>query len=117
MSRSTTVVFVLAGIGFVAMAVALVYGFGLGNGWEELRTLVRYPWFNVSLVDVYVGFALFGGWVAFRERSRTKAAVWIVLILTLGNLIACLYAFLAAWRSGGDWNRFWLGDRAVPSRG
>jgi hypothetical protein len=100
---------VLVGIGLVAMAVALAYGFTRGGGWDEVRTLTAYPWFNVSLVDVYVGFALFGAWVAYREERVIVAAAWIVAILTLGNLVACVYAALALRGSGGDWTRFWLG--------
>ena len=40
----------------------------------EVATLTAYPWFNVSLVDVYVGFALFG--LAFRvERATRRSAL------------------------------------------
>jgi hypothetical protein len=101
--------FALAGIGFVAMAAALVYGFTLGDGWDEVSTLVAYPWFNVSLVDVYVGFALFGGWVAHRERSPLAAAAWIIAILLLGNLVACAYVLWALRSSAGDGAVFWHG--------
>jgi hypothetical protein len=103
---------ILLGVGVVAMAAALAYGFGLGGGWAEVRTLMAYPWFNVSLVDVYVGFALVGGWIVFRERSPLRAAGWIVLILVLGNLVSCIYALWALASSEGDWRRFWLGSRA-----
>ena len=103
----------LAGVGGIAMAIALVYGFGLGNGWAEVRELVHYPWFNVSLVDVYVGFALFGGWIVARERSRLVAGAWIALLLVLGNLIACLYVFRVVLDARGDADRFWRGDRSA----
>ena len=96
----------------IAMAAALLYGFTQGDGWTEVKALVGYPWFNVSLVDVYVGFALLGGWIAYRERSPLRAAGWILLILVLGNLVSCVYALLALARSDGDWSRFWLGRRA-----
>lgn len=100
-------------LGAVVMAAALFYGFTRGGGWAEVAALVEHPWFNVSLVDVYVGFALFGGWVAYRERSPARAVLWIVLILVLGNLVSCLYALLALQGSGGDWHRFWMGRRAT----
>jgi hypothetical protein len=103
---------VLLVVGAAAMAAALAYGFALGDGWDEVRALVEYPWFNVSLVDVYVGFALVGGWIVFRERSPLRAGGWIVLILLLGNFVSCLYALVALARSRGDWSRFWLGYRA-----
>lgn len=99
-------------IGLAAMAVGLVYGFTQGDGWSEVSTLVAYPWFNVSLIDVYVGFALFSGWVVFRERHPARAVLWIVLIAALGNFICCGYAAIALYRSEGDWIRFWMGSRA-----
>jgi hypothetical protein len=107
---------VLVHIGIIAMALTLVYGFTWGNGWEEVRELVRYPWFNVSLIDVYIGFALFAGWVVFREGSRAATVGWIVAIAALGNLVCCVYAAIALHRSRGDWTRFWMGARSNPSR-
>ena len=103
---------ILLVLGTAAMAAALLYGFTQGDGWTEVGALVAYPWFNVSLVDVYVGFALFCGWIVYRERSPLRAAGWILPILLLGNVASCVYALLAHARSGGDWPRFWLGRRA-----
>jgi hypothetical protein len=37
--------------------------------------------------------------------------VWVVLLLVMGNLVASLYALIALMSSGGDWQRFWLGNR------
>lgn len=90
--------YAVAIVGGLAMGGALVYGFGFGGGWGEVALLMRYPWFVVSLVDVYVGFALFACWVACRERPLV-AALWILLIMTLGNLVACIYA-ISALRKG-----------------
>ena len=78
----------------LAMGGALVYGFGFGEGWSEVRELVGYPWFVVSLIDVYVGFILFACWIAVRERVLA-AVIWILLLMTLGNIIACGYVFHA----------------------
>lgn len=87
-------VFALAVICGIAMAAALVYGFGIGGGWSEVRVLMGYPWFVVSLVDVYVGFIFFACWIALRERVL-PSIIWIVLLMTLGNIIACLYVIYA----------------------
>lgn len=78
----------------VAMAGALVYGFGFGGGWAEVRVLLNYPWFVVSLIDVYVGFILFAYWIVSRERPLASL-VWIILLMTLGNIIACAYVLFA----------------------
>ena len=77
-----------------AMLAALVYGFGWGGGWAEVRELLNYPWFVVSLVDVYVCFALISVWIAARE-TPARAAAWIAALLLLGSAVACVYALLA----------------------
>jgi Protein of unknown function (DUF1475) len=99
-------------LGAFVMLAALTYGFALGDFWGDGRVLVSVPWGRVSLLDVYVGFGLFCGWIAFRERSWAHAAAWILIVLTLGNLLACLYAFRALAGSQGNWARFWMGARA-----
>ncbi len=100
----------LAGVGLVLMTAALGYGFLFGDGWNEVRILMNYPWFIVSLVDVYVGFAMICGWIWFRETSPIRALTWTVLILVLGNAISCLYVLLALFGSHGNWNQFWTGE-------
>ncbi|MBE7559525.1 DUF1475 family protein [bacterium] len=91
------------------MACVLGYGFGWGDFFAEGRVLFSMPWGVVSLVDVYVGFLLLGGWIWFRESSRVMAVAWILLILCLGNLISCLYVLVALRQSRNDWRRFWMG--------
>jgi hypothetical protein len=103
---------VLVTVGLLVMLAGLIYGFTAGRGWAEVGELMSYPWFVVSLVDVYVGFGLFCGWVAYREMP-VAGVIWIVLILTLGNAIACAYVLIAMYRCGGSMQRFWLGRRAA----
>ncbi len=105
--------YMLAGIGFAAMAGAIVYGFTAGDFFAEGRILTSIPWGIVSLVDLYVGFALFAGWIAFREPSPLRAAGWILLVLVLGNLTVSLYVLVALARAKGDWAHFWMGKRAA----
>ncbi len=89
------VLFAIGVIGAIVMAAGLVYGFAAGDGWTEVRTLAEYPWFIVSIIDVYIGFILFACWIALRERLL-PAVVWIILLMTLGNLVACVYLAIAA---------------------
>ena len=100
-------------LGAVVMGLTITYGFVAGDFWAEGAQLMEMPWGRVSLIDVYVGFLLFAGWVFYRERSVAVAVVWLVLILTLGNFTTCVYAVIALLRSGGDAHRFWRGHRAV----
>jgi len=99
-------------LGALAMAAAIVYGLVFGNFGAEGAQLLQMPWGIVTLVDVYVGFALFAMWIAYRESSLAVKVVWIVLLMLLGNLLAAVYVLLALNASGGDWRKFFLGRRA-----
>jgi hypothetical protein len=103
---------VIATIGLVSMSVMLIYAFATGSIAAEGAWLFAHPWGQVSLADVYVGFALFSGWVVYRENSIARSILWIVLILVLGNWTSSLYALLALNSSRGDWKHFWMGNRA-----
>jgi len=103
---------VIALLGLLAMGGILIYGFTVGDFSGEGRTLLAMPWGRVSMVDLYVGFMLFSGWIVFRERSWVRSLVWIVLMIVLGSFTASLYTLLAVTTSGGDWKRFWMGKRA-----
>ena len=99
-------------IGAVVVFAAIVYGFVVGSLFGEAPDLIKYPWFHVSMIDLYAGFAMIAAWIIFRERSAGRSAVWIVLLMTLGNVLAFVYALLALRQSGGNWQRFWMGNRA-----
>ena len=102
---------IVALLGLLAMAAVLIYGFTVGDFAEEGKQLLSMPWGIVSLVDLYVGFALFSGWIVYREKSLWRSVVWVALMIVLGFFTASLYTLIALQRSGGDWRRFWLGRR------
>jgi hypothetical protein len=93
------------------MTGVLIYGFTVGNFAEEGGQLLSMPWGIVSLVDLYVGFILFTGWIFYREKSLARSIIWAVLMMVLGFWTASLYTFIALQASGGDWRRFWMGHR------
>ena len=100
---------------FLVMLAGLIYGFGWGDFWKDGAALMENPWGVVSLVDVYVGFFLFLGWVWIREDLLLAKLLWAVAILVGGNLFACLYAFFALGQSQGKLDQFFLGNRAHTS--
>lgn len=102
----------IALIGLLAMTAVLTYGFTAGDFSAEGSRLLEMPWGIVSLVDLYVGFALFSCWIVFRERSPVPSVIWVVLMMVLGFWAGALYVLLALRSSRGDWKRFWLGKRA-----
>ena len=101
----------LALLGAAAMTAVLIYAFTNGNLSQEGSVILSMPWGIVSLVDLYVGFFLFSGWIVYREKSLVRSAVWVVLMMVFGFLTASVYAFIALQTSGGDWKRFWMGRR------
>jgi len=103
----------VSGLGAAAMAAVLIYGFTVGDFAGEGSRLLSMPWGIVSLVDLYVGFTLFSGWIIYREASVVRTVAWIVAVMVLGFFAASLYALLALRSSSGDWRRFWLGKHAA----
>ena len=99
-------------LGVLAMTAVLVNGFTRGDFPGEGSKLFAMPWGIVSLVDLYVGFILFSGWIIYREKSLPVAILWTIAMLTLGFFAGSLYAFLALQSSGDDWRKFWLGKHA-----
>ncbi len=100
-------------LGLLAMSAVLIYGFTAGNFITDGVQLLSNPWGIVSLVDLYVGFILFSGWIIYREKSTIRSIIWVFFMLTLGFFTGALYTFIALQTSGGDWQRFWKGKRAV----
>lgn len=102
---------IIAIAGLIAMTAVLANGFINGNFSQDGAELLANPWGVVSFVDLYVGFALFSLWIAFREKNLLAAILWIVLMMVLGFFTGSLYLLLALIRAKGDWLSFFLGGR------
>lgn len=98
--------------GLLAMTGVLLYGFTAGDFSSEGARFLSMPWGIVSLVDLYVGFALFSCWIAFREKAWLPSIIWIILMMVLGFWAGALYTLIALQTSNGDWKRFWYGKRS-----
>ena len=103
---------VIALLGWLAMTAVLIYGFTVGDFAEEGKQLLSMPWGIVSLVDLYVGFVLYSGWIVYSEKSAVRSIVWVILVMILGFWTASLYTLIALQTSDGDWRRFWMGRRS-----
>jgi hypothetical protein len=106
------IVTAIAVLGLLAMTAVLIYGFTAGDFGAEGSQLTSMPWGIVSLVDLYVGFALFSCWIVFREQAWLPSIIWVALMMVLGFWAGALYTLIALRTSGGDWRRFWMGRRA-----
>lgn len=97
----------------LVMLGGLGYAFHAGDFFAEGAILLRMPWGISSLVEIYVGIGLFFCWVFYRERLRGIAFLWLFAALALGNVVACAYVLLAAYRADADPARFFMGHHAV----
>lgn len=104
---------VIALTGTIVMGVGILYAFTQGNFSSEGATLLAMPWGIVSLLDLYTGFTLFSLWIAYREKSVVKAAVWIGFLMSLGFFAGSLYTLVALQTCNNDWKQFWMGDRVT----
>ena len=95
----------------VIMFAAIVVAMNTGDFGSEGSWILDNPWGRMSLIDIYVGIALFAGWVFLRERSPWVAVLWIPAFVVLGNAGTALYAAIAAFRTD-DIRAFLLGARA-----
>jgi hypothetical protein len=105
----------LAFIGFLIMFFSISTAFIVGDFSEEGSIILSLAWGKVSLIDVYIGFLIFSGWIIYRERSVGRSLIWVIFMMIFGNMTACLYILLALRQSRGDWPRFWLGQRTEAS--
>lgn len=111
MKAAMSIAKLIALLGFLAMTGVLIYGFTVGDFAGEGKQLLSMPWGIVSLVDLYVGFILFSGWIIYRERSVARSIIWVALMMIMGFWTGSLYTLVALQTSGGDWRRFWMGRR------
>jgi len=105
------VVTALALIGFIIMLISIITAFIVGDFSAEGSIILSLAWGKVSLIDVYIGFLIFSGWIIYRERSVGRSLIWVIFMMIFGNMTACLYILIAVRQGRGDWSRFWLGKR------
>jgi hypothetical protein len=66
--------------------------------WNMPRPVATHPWFIATLFDTYFAFLTFYGWVAYKERRILARIVWLVAILTLGNIAMATYMLIQLFR-------------------
>jgi hypothetical protein len=73
--------------GFALLAGSIVWAFSLMPFWEGVAKVTANPWGVVTLVDLYLGFLIFGIVLWRFEPNRVIAGVAIALMPVLGNLV------------------------------
>ncbi len=85
-----------AALGLIASIVYSAMEMGIVAG---LRDIVSTRWGATTLVDLYVGLAFVGGWIACVERRAGRVVPWVVALVCLGNLATVVYVGIRAFRS------------------
>ena len=96
------------------MMVSLIAAFATGDFAAEGGEILGLAWGRMSLIDLYVGAALVGGWIAHRERSWPRILARWVALMVLGHLASAIYVVIASRSS--DWTTFWSGSNASRVR-
>ena len=80
----------LASIVFIGI---LVWAFSTGAGFDP-DAFTTDPWVATASADLIFGFILLAVVIAWNEPSPVRAALWIVPIFIVGNLVPALYLLL-----------------------
>lgn len=105
MPSATKTVRLIVIINALVLAAFLAYALYAGDIDSSGPILFGSPWGQMTLVDLYAGFVLFALFIYSQEPTFYRSAGWIVALMLLGNLIACLYLLL------------WLSRRSETSTG
>jgi hypothetical protein len=100
----------LAMLGFIVMSVSIITGFISGDFTGEGSIILSLIWGKITLIDIYIMFLIFAGWIYFREDKLSEFFIWFIFLLVFGAATASLYIYLALKKSNGNWKRFWLNN-------
>ena len=82
-------------LGAIIMGSSIIYGFTVGDFGGDGMEMLGLLWGRITLIDIYLAFLTFAGWMFFREGFNTKSFIIFLFILVLGSFSICLYTFLA----------------------
>ncbi len=90
---------IVAAVGVAAMTTAIVGGFAEASFTADGAALLALTWGRVTLLDIYLAF-LFGWlWIAWRERSPVRGALWGLATVVFGSLALFAYLLGASLRA------------------
>ncbi len=102
---------VISLIAFITMLVALLYGFIFANFFSEGSLIISVPWGIITLIDIYISFLVFCGWIIYREKTIYAKIIWVIFVLVLGSFTIAIYLFIAFQTCEENWQKFWHGKR------
>lgn len=99
--------FILVLLAMLAVTIAASLHQGL---FEAAAELWPDPWFRATLADAYFGFLTVYCWIAYKERTLGRQALWLILVMTLGNFAIATYMLIQLFKlqPGDPWSRLLL---------
>ncbi|MCX7339701.1 MAG: hypothetical protein NT037_04125 [Hyphomicrobiales bacterium] len=85
----------ICALGFALLAGSIIWAFGRAPFWPAVSAITANPWGVVTLVDLYLGFLIFGIVMARFEPNRALAVGMIAALPFLGNVVPLAWL---AWR-------------------
>ncbi len=85
---------VLLGVGVAVLFASILYAAMSADFFASFAQIGAMPWGLVSLIDLYLGFAVLAVLIAFVEPPL-KAVGWVVALFILGNVVGAAWF---AWR-------------------
>ncbi|MCB9858569.1 MAG: DUF1475 family protein [Phycisphaerales bacterium] len=98
----------------VTMVCLIFWAAAQANLWIDLVAIVRLPWGLVTLADLSFGLFFIALWIAHLERRVWPTAMWIVLLLVLGNLATAIYLLVRLYKCRSLTEVLTPTSRAVP---
>jgi hypothetical protein len=90
---------IIVAIGAVAFLGVTAWSFSTGVP-VDWAAFTADPWVALAVADLYLGFVLLAVVIALLERSPVRAALWIIPLFVVGNLVAAVYLLLNLNRIG-----------------
>jgi len=81
-------------LGVAALFASIIYASVSADFFASFAQIGAMPWGLVSLIDLYLGFAVLAVLIALVELP-TRAAGWIIALFILGNVVGAAWF---AWR-------------------
>jgi hypothetical protein len=106
----------LAAFGLGAMAAAIPGAFTLSPLAADGAAMLELAWGRVTLIDIYLVFAFGWLWIAWRERSVARAALWALATAVTGALALFAYLLGASLRAGTTTELVLGSRRRLPSQ-
>jgi hypothetical protein len=109
------IVVIVCGILLGLLVAAILIASGHSHVLAGLRHVVADPWGVVTLLDLGVGLLFIAVWLALVEPSPWRAAVWIIALFLLGNVVTLAYLL---WRTCKvrHWSELFLPSRSSDWR-